>query len=112
MLSFNYYYFQLKRYMQMIENYPELRMGSLKESELHHQFSKRLQVISKGRDHLGRRIFIFRAGTYYTYALIISDQTVRLDCHCAFVDRYKDDGTRKRVALTTSSAATSTVSSC
>lgn len=53
----------------MIESYPELMMGNWKESELHHQFSKRLQVISKGRDHLGRRIFIFRAGTRIQFRL-------------------------------------------
>ena len=92
----------------MIESYPELMMDHLKESELHHQFSKRLQVISKGHDHLGRRIFIFRAGT----CISIADRTICLVCKFFNLLIDKDDGTRKRVALMTSFAATSTVSRC
>lgn len=59
----------------MAGNYPEL-MVNLKETELRQQFSKRLQMISNGRDLQGRRIFIFRAGRFILHTIFYNFNSI------------------------------------
>ena len=47
----------------MVKNYPEL-FTNLSAHKLRFQLKEQLQIVYKSRDKQGRRIFIFRAGSY------------------------------------------------
>lgn len=70
----------LKNYLNMASNYPEL-LTNLRESQLRAQFNKRLQVVYKGRDRSGRRLFIFRAGRWNPQETSLDD-IFRCNVYC------------------------------
>jgi len=70
----------LKNYLKMCDQYPDLTTN-LQLQELQAHFNQRMQVITNNRDHLGRRIFIFRAGQWNP-KISTSDDVFRCNVFC------------------------------